>query len=351
MAQDYPGRRDLFRWAAGSAAALSLSSRALAQKGDPLDVLDGLKLPPELQALLPTKPLNLARTIAALLKLESDADAARLPFSPLAFNSGGTLPSSEDRLYAAAMPRLVTLVDRSDGLDVGVGDRAGAILADLNATQRIIPDGLQPDKIDLSRGHDFETLKAEYAAQFAAAAVRPEHAEFAGWNLKVVEKFRDRYESVGKATGVPWYFIGAIHGLESSFNFRAHLHNGDFPLSARTRQVPSGRPTVWLPPSDWESSAKDALRVLGFAGKSDWTLERTLYRLEAYNGFGYRKRGVATPYLWCLSNQYERGKFVADGSWNPNARSQQCGAAVMLKMLVDAKAIELPGMDALPPAP
>jgi lysozyme family protein len=142
-------------------------------------------------------------------------------------------------------------------------------------------------------------------------------------------------------TGVPWHFIGVIHGLEASFNFRAHLHNGDFPLSRRTRQVPSGRPRVWLPPDDWASSAKDALALLGFTGQTDWSLSRTLYRLEAYNGLGYRSYGVPSPYLWSFSNHYARGKFVSDGKWNANARSQQCGAAVMLKLLHDAGEIKL----------
>ena len=58
-----------------------------------------------------------------------------------------------------------------------------------------------------------------------------------------------------------------------------------------------------------------------------------LYRLEAYNGFGYRSSGRATPYLWSFSNLYSTGKFVADGHFEPKAHSQQCGAAVMLKLL------------------
>jgi lysozyme family protein len=147
---------------------------------------------------------------------------------------------------------------------------------------------------------------------------------------------RERYEGAGKRTGVPWYFIAATHGLEASFNFRAHFHNGDFPLTRRTRQVPAGRPLVWLPPSSWEDSTVDALRLMGFAGADDWSLPRTLYRLEAYNGFGYRRIGRATPYLWSFSNLYEKGKYVADGSFNANARSRQCGAALMLKLLSDA---------------
>ena len=100
-------------------------------------------------------------------------------------------------------------------------------------------------------------------------------------------------------------------------------------------------PQVWLPPSDWESSAVDALRLLGFAGASDWSLPRTLYRLEAYNGFGYRRIGRITPYLWSFSSHYDRGKFVADGRYDARARSQQCGAAVMLKLLADAGEISL----------
>ena len=41
-----------------------------------------------------------------------------------------------------------------------------------------------------------------------------------------------------------------------------------------------------------------------------------LFRLEAYNGSGYRDKhpDVKTPYLWSFSNHYTRGKYVADGT-------------------------------------
>jgi lysozyme family protein len=199
----------------------------------------------------------------------------------------------------------------------------------------------EPDK-PLSRAKDFSGLKDEYGRLYRKLAVRPERNDAVEWHLALIRKSRARYENVGRQTGVPWYFIAVTHGLESSFNFRAHLHNGDFPLTARTRQVPAGRPTQWLPPSDWESSAKDALRLLGYIGQKDWSLERTLYRLEAYNGFGYRGQGVPTPYLWSFSNNYERGKYVADGKFSHSAKSQQCGAAVMLKMLDQAGDLSWP---------
>lgn len=203
-------------------------------------------------------------------------------------------------------------------------------------TQPAQPQAAQPQAAQpLRHSTRYAELQDEYARLFASAVPRPEHAERTQWHLAMMRRARARYEAVGARVDIPWYFIAAAHGLEASFNFRAHLHNGDFPLNSRTRQVPSGRPSVWLPPSDWESSAIDAMRLLGFAGQSDWSLPRTLYRLEAYNGFGYRRFGVPTPYLWSFSNHYERGKFVADGRWSATARSQQCGAAVMIKLLAD----------------
>ena len=59
-----------------------------------------------------------------------------------------------------------------------------------------------------------------------------------------------------------------------------------------------------------------------------------LYRFEANNGMGYRKRSVATPYLWSFTNHYDKGKFVADGKYDAEAISKQVGAAVLLKELL-----------------
>lgn len=209
--------------------------------------------------------------------------------------------------------------------------------SDDNASPAATDDGADAP---LSRATAFAPLRDEYRRMFRTIAVRGERSEAVGFHLAMIRNSRERYEAAARRSKVPWFFIAVTHALEASFNFRAHLHNGDFPLSARTRQVPAGRPKVWLPPSDWESSAIDALGLLGFSGQTDWSMERTLYRLEAYNGFGYRRIGVPTPYLWSFSQHYERGKFVADGKFNRNARSQQCGAAVMLHALAADGAID-----------
>jgi lysozyme family protein len=55
-------------------------------------------------------------------------------------------------------------------------------------------------------------------------------------------------------------------------------------------------------------------RWAGLDHWQDWSLAGLLYRLEAYNGFGYRKHHpeVLTPYLWSFSST-TAGKYVQDG--------------------------------------
>jgi lysozyme family protein len=60
-----------------------------------------------------------------------------------------------------------------------------------------------------------------------------------------------------------------------------------------------------------------------------------LYLLEKYNGFGYRNQGLQTPYLWSFSNLYQKGKYTVDSRFDPEAVSEQCEAAVMLKALTN----------------
>lgn len=163
-----------------------------------------------------------------------------------------------------------------------------------------------------------------------------------------------RYQSVGAARGIPWYFIAVVHNLEASLNFKCHLHNGD-PLSARTVQVPAGQPKKGNPPFTWEESAVDALALRGLGPKTDWSLAGTLYQLEGYNGWGYRlyHQHVLSPYLWSLSNHYVSGKYVADGKWSDTAVSQQCGGAAVLRRMVENGQIEfadqpLPEVNAQP---
>lgn len=221
-------------------------------------------------------------------------------------------------------PLLHALVDARDTIDVLLSRYAQANNAG-NAKDRVL-EGPRPE---------FDKLRAEYETLFNTCRINSSRAGEVAWHRNRLLKYRPHYEEVAARTGAPWWFVGIVHALEASFNLAGHLHNGD-PLTARTVQVPTGRPLQWNPPSDWMSSAIDAIQYAGYADKQDWSIPIALYRFESYNGFGYRNRGLNTPYLWSFSNHYTAGKFVSDGKYNPAVVSKQCGAAVMLKALLVA---------------
>lgn len=146
----------------------------------------------------------------------------------------------------------------------------------------------------------------------------------------------------GGGAGIPWYFIACVHYMECSFSFNKHLHNGD-PLTGYTVQVPANRPKVGHgPPFTFEESAVDALKLMKYDKVTNWSLPFILQKLEGYNGFGYSKRGIHSPYLWSFSNQYTKGKYVKDGVFNADSVSQQLGAAVILKRMEDRALITIP---------
>jgi lysozyme family protein len=143
-----------------------------------------------------------------------------------------------------------------------------------------------------------------------------------------------RYDAVSKTSTVPWFVIAVIHNMECSLNFKQHLHNGD-PLSKKTVHVPAGRPPGWDGTGTWEESALDALSYDNLTSWPDWSIAGVCYKLEGYNGWGYRNHGIHTPYLWSFTNQYTHGKYTSDGVWSEVAVSDQCGCAGVLRRLAE----------------
>lgn len=177
---------------------------------------------------------------------------------------------------------------------------------------------------------------------FQSMVLDPEKkALLAGYVRRIVQN-KPRYEPVEAASGVRWYVVAMLHALESSSRFDVHLHNGDS-LASRTVRVPAGRPTTGDPPFTWEQSALDALSLYIPANEKPAlsSIGGILYVLERANGFGYRSRNVASPYIWGCTSNYTKGKFVRDGIFDPEAVSQGCGAAALLKALIDENHVDL----------
>jgi lysozyme family protein len=193
----------------------------------------------------------------------------------------------------------------------------------------------------------FADLSSEYWKLFSECQVRPEKLADVRQVVNTITTNRGRYEAATATMTTPWWFVALIHAMESSLRFDRHLHNGDR-LTGRTTHYPPGRPYAnpradpaqgpsATNPYTWEESADDILRAKRLHTWTDWTIRAALYKLEQYNGWGYRKYhpGVLSPYLWSYTNHYTKGKYVADGKWNADAVSRQPGAAAILRVMVD----------------
>lgn len=145
---------------------------------------------------------------------------------------------------------------------------------------------------------------------------------------------KSRYQFIEDQTGVPWFVVACIHNQEMGSDlgvFKACLHNGERIIGTgrKTTLVPKGRG----PFDTWELAAIDALGGVGSHRKDGWTLGYCLDWLEKYNGLGYRHRGIPSPYIWAMTDQYVKGHYVADGKFDPNAVSKNTGCVAIMKTL------------------
>jgi len=183
----------------------------------------------------------------------------------------------------------------------------------------------------------YSQTSTEYINLFNTAVVAdPDGADVV---VDKIVKYKSIYEEVGIA---PWYFVGCLHHMECDQDFTAHLYNGD-PLTARTVDEPVGRPIA--PPDtpngySWLFSAKSALIEDHWDTWSDWSIPGGLYKMEAYNGWGYRLyHSIFSPYLWCGTQYYKAGKYGSDGHFDPSLVSDQIGVACIIKRMQDRKLI------------
>lgn len=133
------------------------------------------------------------------------------------------------------------------------------------------------------------------------------------------EKNKSRYQYVAAKTGVPAELVAAIHWRESSGNFNR-------------RQADGGALGNF---ANWEESAIKEMSKK-YYGSVDKNNIQTWYNYaEKYNGLGYRNRGLPSAYVWAGTSNYQKGKFVADGVFDPNCVDKQIGVAVMLKAILN----------------
>jgi lysozyme family protein len=174
----------------------------------------------------------------------------------------------------------------------------------------------------------FQGLKGEY--QRLLDTMKLTRADAAMAAARKVFKNGNRYIAAGLATGVPWPLVGVLDLRESDCNPGAALGQGD-PWNRVSTNVPRGKG----PFSSWEDAAKYYIHYDGLddpPGK--WDMALTCYMGEKWNGWGYRNKGIFSPYLWAGSTHYSRGKYVADGQYSSSAVDQQLGIIPVLYQMV-----------------
>lgn len=179
---------------------------------------------------------------------------------------------------------------------------------------------------------NFEQYRRGYENLWANSHISPERR---GTVLEVARRLnanKAKYEQAVTGT-MPWWWIAITNNLENGGRFIRHFSNGD-PLTARTTHVPRGRPLKGNPPFQWQETVIDALISHGLDKVTSWTIAYCLFAWEAWNGWGYLGK-CNSPYNWSMTDLYTRGKYVSDGRYDPNAISQQAGAAAVLKAMFE----------------
>ncbi len=168
----------------------------------------------------------------------------------------------------------------------------------------------------------------EYRDQWDRMTILPSQQSQIDHDARVAMQNKARYQAIEIKTGVPWYMLAALHRRESGADFTTYLGNGE-PLNRVTRLVPKGR-GPFTGPDAFEKGAIDALKLDGLSSVKDWRLEKSLYYCEIFNGTGYNNRGLPSPYVWGGTNIQRRGKYVADGHFDPDIMDKQPGVAPLI---------------------
>ena len=176
------------------------------------------------------------------------------------------------------------------------------------------------------------------------AIVKPQTRMALDVEMALYRRNQSRYEAIQnmRPNGVPAPILFCLHYRESDNNFKCHAHEGSS-LMHRTKYEPKGRPLHPEPPYTFEISAEDAYYVFEkpTLDKIDWkNKQASLDKMESFNGYGYRAKGIPAPYLWSGTSLYVSGKYVSDGVFSRTAVDKQLGCAAILKGF-QARGVEL----------
>lgn len=206
--------------------------------------------------------------------------------------------------------------------------------------------------------HPFEALASEYQAWVEACKPRPEKAreiEATAVRLLQAQNMKN-FDEVRAKIDVPQVVQATICYRENNCDFSRSPAQGD-PWSRISVRVPKGRG----PFKSWIDAAIDAWTICDDLaelpiGVKNWSMALACWKWEGYNGFGYRSRGLRSPYVVGGTNLQQPGKYIADGVWDAHHMDGQLGclpiAQAMIRLnpkLSIGKAAVVAAVEVIPP--
>lgn len=183
--------------------------------------------------------------------------------------------------------------------------------------------------------HPFLALAAEYESWVANVRPCPERAlEIDRVARKLIQpNVLGRFDEVFAEIGVPQVVQAVICERENGCDFTKSPAQGD-----RWDRVSTHVPRNRGPFTSWKASAIDAWTVCDHLAEisiPQWTMVYACWKWEGFNGFGYRARGLRTPYVLGGTNLQQPGKFVADGQFDPAHMDGQLGALPIAMRMIE----------------
>jgi lysozyme family protein len=184
----------------------------------------------------------------------------------------------------------------------------------------------------------YDALEPEYVAQIARARIRPECEHLLEVTCRRLLQDKPVYLRIFEATGVPAAGSMALAEREMSGNLHCYLGNGQR-LTKRTTIVPINRGPFPDTEDGFIAAALDALHLDGLdqvaAMPGGWSLPRFAYESDAWNGWGYRLRGIPSPYSFGGTTVQKPGKFVRDHGFSPTMMDPQLGTIAIVEKLFE----------------
>lgn len=183
----------------------------------------------------------------------------------------------------------------------------------------------------------FNSLEANIEATASHALVRPECERMLALTAERLLRDKTTWLDLQKESTVPAAALMALAEREMSGNLHCYLGNGQR-LTMRTTLVPKGRGPFPDTPAGFVAGAMDALTLDGLvhvaAMAGGWSEARFCYESELWNGFGYRARGIPSPYVYGGTTVQRPGKFIRDGVYSSSVMDPQLGTLAIVEELV-----------------